>query len=349
MIFFDNQTNNTSCVAGMKGPTVVYTPDGVTRALFEVKCPWSWMLIIQPMLQEGLSAFPAPGKVVGPTSSRWWDRWLISSNLSSSRFWLFCCKSKYSNLEIGGYWTAFVLLIYFASTDEKSANCDTSFPWASSKRENEMCNKIDSWRIGWNKYKLCFQTDSAMQLCLPLIKTETGDSPVFVLQSPEWRVSSGWIVYNSFSQTCWTTPSWSTLTVLVNNNNLCADVPSRSRWHPCLSSRRRIRGPSSPTSRTTLSQCHRPDTDLWRVRALLHLGGRGPEEEQVAADVWWSDTVWRRPPATSRFEKSHVVGFSGLMIRKPTPFTTRWPCSSTTLPCLRWWWGPWWQRSTSAS
>lgn len=54
MIFFDNQTNNTSCVAGMKGPTVVYTPDGVTRALFE----------------EGLAAFPAPGKVVGPTS-RW--------------------------------------------------------------------------------------------------------------------------------------------------------------------------------------------------------------------------------------------------------------------------------------
>ena len=38
MIFFDNQTNNTSCVAGMKGPTVVYTPDGVTRALFEVQC-----------------------------------------------------------------------------------------------------------------------------------------------------------------------------------------------------------------------------------------------------------------------------------------------------------------------
>ena len=36
MIFFDNQTNNTSCVAGMKGPTVVYTPDGVTRVLFEV-------------------------------------------------------------------------------------------------------------------------------------------------------------------------------------------------------------------------------------------------------------------------------------------------------------------------
>ena len=36
MIFFDNQTNNTSCVAGMKGPTVVYTPEGVTRELFQV-------------------------------------------------------------------------------------------------------------------------------------------------------------------------------------------------------------------------------------------------------------------------------------------------------------------------
>mgnify|MGYP002632409660 CR=1 FL=1 len=36
MIFFDNQTNNTSCVAGMNGPTVVYTPQGVTRELFEV-------------------------------------------------------------------------------------------------------------------------------------------------------------------------------------------------------------------------------------------------------------------------------------------------------------------------
>ena len=37
MIFFDNQTNNTSCVAAMKGPTVVYTPEGVTRELFEVR------------------------------------------------------------------------------------------------------------------------------------------------------------------------------------------------------------------------------------------------------------------------------------------------------------------------
>eukprot|EP00092_Neocalanus_flemingeri_P040299 GFUD01043894.1.p1 GENE.GFUD01043894.1~~GFUD01043894.1.p1 ORF type:complete len:209 (-),score=59.10 GFUD01043894.1:152-715(-) len=54
MIFFDNQTNNTSCVAGMKGPTVVYTPEGVTRALFE----------------EGISKFPAPGQVIGP-QSRW--------------------------------------------------------------------------------------------------------------------------------------------------------------------------------------------------------------------------------------------------------------------------------------
>ena len=54
MIFFDNQTNNTSCVAAMEGPTVVYTPEGLTRELFE----------------EGLSKFPAPGKVLGP-KSRW--------------------------------------------------------------------------------------------------------------------------------------------------------------------------------------------------------------------------------------------------------------------------------------
>ena len=54
MIFFDNQTNNTSCVAGMNGPTVVYTPDGVTRVLFE----------------EGISKFPAPGKVIGQKSRR---------------------------------------------------------------------------------------------------------------------------------------------------------------------------------------------------------------------------------------------------------------------------------------
>ena len=36
MIFFDNQTNNTSCVAAMNGPTVVFTPEGVTRELFQV-------------------------------------------------------------------------------------------------------------------------------------------------------------------------------------------------------------------------------------------------------------------------------------------------------------------------
>jgi len=57
MIFFDNQTNNTSCVAAMKGPTVVYTPQGVTRELFE----------------EGVAKFPAPGQVIGHNSksSRW--------------------------------------------------------------------------------------------------------------------------------------------------------------------------------------------------------------------------------------------------------------------------------------
>ncbi len=35
MIFFDNQTNNCHTVAGI-GVTVVYTPDGVTRAAFQV-------------------------------------------------------------------------------------------------------------------------------------------------------------------------------------------------------------------------------------------------------------------------------------------------------------------------
>ena len=35
MIFFDNQTNNCHTVAGV-GVTVVYTPDGVTRKLFQV-------------------------------------------------------------------------------------------------------------------------------------------------------------------------------------------------------------------------------------------------------------------------------------------------------------------------
>ena len=42
MIFFDNQTNNTSCVAGMNGPTVVYTPQGVTRELFQVCIVRTW-------------------------------------------------------------------------------------------------------------------------------------------------------------------------------------------------------------------------------------------------------------------------------------------------------------------
>lgn len=39
-----------------QGPTVVYTPDGVTRALFE----------------EGVARFPAPGQVIGHNGkSRW--------------------------------------------------------------------------------------------------------------------------------------------------------------------------------------------------------------------------------------------------------------------------------------
>ena len=56
MIFFDNQTNNTSCVAGMQGPTVVYTPHGVTRELFE----------------EGVARFPAPGQVIGHNGKSKW-------------------------------------------------------------------------------------------------------------------------------------------------------------------------------------------------------------------------------------------------------------------------------------
>ena len=56
MIFFDNQTNNTSCVAGMRGPTVVYTPHGVTRELFE----------------EGVARFPAPGQVIGHNGKSKW-------------------------------------------------------------------------------------------------------------------------------------------------------------------------------------------------------------------------------------------------------------------------------------
>ena len=35
MIFFDNQTNNCQTVSRI-GVTVVYTPDGVTRQLFQV-------------------------------------------------------------------------------------------------------------------------------------------------------------------------------------------------------------------------------------------------------------------------------------------------------------------------
>ena len=50
MIFFDNQTNNTRCVAGMQGPTVVYTPEGVTREMFN----------------KGLENFPSPGSVIKP-------------------------------------------------------------------------------------------------------------------------------------------------------------------------------------------------------------------------------------------------------------------------------------------
>ena len=56
MIFFDNQTNNTSCVAGMQGPTVVYTPRGVTREMFDL----------------GLDRFPAPGQVIGMSSKKKW-------------------------------------------------------------------------------------------------------------------------------------------------------------------------------------------------------------------------------------------------------------------------------------
>ena len=71
MIFFDNQTNNTSCVAGMNGPTVVYTPQGVTRELFEVgrKVRGTFKTDYY-FLQEGLAKYPAPGKVIGP-QSRW--------------------------------------------------------------------------------------------------------------------------------------------------------------------------------------------------------------------------------------------------------------------------------------
>ena len=50
MIFFDNQSNNTNCVARMKGPTVVFTPVGVTREMFN----------------KGLENFPAPGSIIKP-------------------------------------------------------------------------------------------------------------------------------------------------------------------------------------------------------------------------------------------------------------------------------------------
>ena len=73
MIFFDNQTNNTSCVAAMNGPTVVYTPEGVTRELFEVMTETAIdirHILCVHCFQEGLSKFPAPGKVLGP-KSRW--------------------------------------------------------------------------------------------------------------------------------------------------------------------------------------------------------------------------------------------------------------------------------------
>jgi len=48
MIFFDNERGNCQTVA-KAGVTVVYTPDGVTKELFE----------------EGLNKFPAPGEIVG--------------------------------------------------------------------------------------------------------------------------------------------------------------------------------------------------------------------------------------------------------------------------------------------
>jgi hypothetical protein len=50
MIFFDNEIENCRVVAGV-GATVVYTPQGMTRKLF----------------QEGLGKFPSPGKILGPT------------------------------------------------------------------------------------------------------------------------------------------------------------------------------------------------------------------------------------------------------------------------------------------
>jgi magnesium-dependent phosphatase 1 len=50
MMFFDNEWGNCQTVAKI-GVTVVYTPKGVTRQLFE----------------EALSRFPAPGQIIGKT------------------------------------------------------------------------------------------------------------------------------------------------------------------------------------------------------------------------------------------------------------------------------------------
>ncbi len=49
MIFFDNEIGNCRDVAGA-GATVVYTPEGLNRELFEL----------------GIKEFPKPGKILGP-------------------------------------------------------------------------------------------------------------------------------------------------------------------------------------------------------------------------------------------------------------------------------------------
>ena len=50
-----------------------------------------------------------------------------------SGFWLFSYQSEYSVLNTGGYRIVFVLPIFFASTNLKSADCDTSFPYKQQK------------------------------------------------------------------------------------------------------------------------------------------------------------------------------------------------------------------------
>ena len=55
IIFFDNEYGNCQTVAKI-GATVVYTPEGVTKELFE----------------EGLEKFPAPGQVLGPSKKSWY-------------------------------------------------------------------------------------------------------------------------------------------------------------------------------------------------------------------------------------------------------------------------------------